>query len=294
VDKKTFAVIGGDKRNIYLFKQLEIEGHNVRKFGFDGYDLENVDESECLYDAMTGADYIIGPIPCSNNNASLNAVYGTSHIFIDDVFRLIKPEQIFFSGLIKANVSAIAKKYDVNCVDILKWEELALLNAIPTAEGALKIAIENTDFTLHGSNVMIVGYGRIGKVLCKMLSGIGANVYPVVKERHEAALARGYGYSPVLFGDMNASLADMNIIFNTVPQIIFDKKNIKFIDSDCLFVDVSSAPHGINNNFAKKAGINVLFAGSLPGAVAPKTAANYILETIYDYINKTEGGGGNV
>lgn len=34
-----------------------------------------------------------------------------------------------------------------------------------------------TNFTLHKSNVLVMGYGNIGKVLSKMLCGIGANVY---------------------------------------------------------------------------------------------------------------------
>jgi len=290
VTKKTFAVLGGDKRNVYLYKQLESDGHTVRKFGFNNYSLERVEESASLYDAVNGADYIVGPVPCSINNTHLNAPYSNTPILIDDVFRLIKPKQTFFSGMIKDDALNLAAKYSVNCVDILKWEELALLNAIPTAEGALKIAIENTDFTLHGSNVMVVGYGRIGKILCKMLNGIGANVFPVVKQRHEAAAAMGYGYSPVLYEYMSPYLPEMNIIFNTVPQNLFDKKNIKFIDKNCLFVDLSSAPHGINSNFAKRAGLNVLFASSLPGAVAPQTAARYIQETIYGYINELKGG----
>jgi dipicolinate synthase subunit A len=285
--KHRFAVIGGDKRNVYLFKLLEEDGHTVNKYGFGGYALEQIDECENLYDALIGVDYIIGPTPCSHNGEVLNAVYSRTPILIDDIFRLIKPAQTFFGGHIKEDVYACAKRFGVNCADMLKWEELALLNAIPTAEGAIKIAMENTDFTLHNSNVMVVGYGRVGKVLCKMLNGMGARVFPVVRMRFEAAEARSYGYSPILHENMDVELNGMDVIFNTVPQILFDKNNIKFINKKCLFIDIASAPHGINSHFAKETGLNVLFAGSLPGTVAPKTAAKYILETVYAYL---EGG----
>jgi dipicolinate synthase subunit A len=289
VKEKRFTVIGGDKRNVYLIKLLERDGHHVRSYGFDGYDLENIADSPNLYDAVYESDYIIGPTPCSNNNTHLNAYYGSAPIAIDDVFRLVKPWQTFFAGHIKEGAHGLAKRYGVVCVDILNWEELALLNAIPTAEGAIKIAIENTDFTLHGSRIMVVGYGRIGKVLCKILSGMGARIFPVVRLRCEAAAARGYGYSPILYDDMNPELKSMDIIINTVPKILFDKSNIKFIGKECLFIDISSAPHGINSNLAKRAGLNALFAGSLPGAVAPRTAAIYIKEAIYGFLEK--GGG---
>jgi len=291
METKQFAVIGGDKRNIYLSGLLKKSGMSVRMFGFDKFGLEKIAESYNLYEAIDGADYIIGPTPLVCNNLSLNAIYSSRDILADDLFRLIKPTQIFFGGHIKEEVFAIAEKYAVNCVDMLKWEELALLNAIPTAEGAIKIAMENTEFTLHGARVMIVGFGRIGKLLCKMLMGIGASVHPVVLERHEAAAAKSFGYSPIMYEKMDARISGMDVIFNTVPEILFDRHNIKHISKDCLFVDVSSVPHGINSRFAKEAGIKVLFAGSLPGAVAPKSAAKYIQESIYHYLDELKGGG---
>lgn len=161
--------------------------------------------------------------------------------------------------------------------------------SIPTAEGAIKLAIEKTEFTLHDSCVMVIGYGRIGKVLCKMLHGIGANVCPVVKEEKDAALARSYGYEPILFRNMNKNLTKMDVIFNTVPQILLDKKNIKHVRKDCLIIDLASVPHGVDYTAAKSAGVNVVYAGSLPGIVAPRTAALYIKETIYHVMDELEG-----
>ena len=291
MDATSFAVIGGDKRNIYLSNMLEKDGNDVRRFGFDRCFFERIPERANIYEAIEGAQYIIGPTPCSGNNLNLNAVYSSFPILIEDLFRLIKPTQTFFAGHVKEDIAELAKKHEVNCVDMLLWEELARLNAIPTAEGAIKIAMENTEFTLHSSNVMVVGYGRIGTILCKMLAGIGARVYPVVLTREEAAVARGFGYSPVLYEAMDECLCGMDVIFNTVPKVLFDKRNIKLISRDGLFVDVSSVPHGINSGAAKKAGVRVLFSGSLPGAVAPMSAAKYMRESICHYIECLKGGG---
>lgn len=289
METKKFTVLGGDNRNIYLSKLLAEEGHIVCNYGFDGYDKEIIPEPNSLYEAIDSAEYIIGPTPCSHNGIDFNAIYSKKPVSISSVFRLIKPDQIFFAGHIKEPVMKTAQKYDVNCIDILKREELALMNAIPTAEGALKIAIENTDFTLHGAHVMVIGYGRVGKILSKMLNGIGAHVYPVVKERQDEALAKSYGYNAIMTENMDGHLSRMNIIFNTVPKLLIDRNNIKFINKSCLIIDLSSPPYGVDHILAKNAGLTVLFTGSLPGIIAPRSSAKYNMETIYNLINEIEG-----
>ncbi|MDR1687482.1 MAG: dipicolinate synthase subunit DpsA [Clostridiales bacterium] len=288
LEHKKFAIIGGDKRSIYLSNLLAKDGHTVSNYAFDSYDIEVIPECENIYQAIDGVDYIIGPTPCSHNGFDMNFIYSHKVLSCDDLFRLIKPNQIFFAGHIKDQVYKTAEKYQVRCEDILKMEELAVLNAIPTAEGAIKIAVENTDFTLHDANVMVIGYGRVGKILCKMLTGFGSHIYPVTKERSDYALAKSLGFSAVMYDDMNEKLSKMNIIINTVPKILLDRKNIKYIDKSCLIIDLASAPNGIDFNFAKSAGLSVIFTGSLPGIIAPKSAAYYNLNTIYARIKQTD------
>lgn len=133
LDSKKFSVLGGDKRNIYLAKELEIDGHRVSRYGFHNYDCEKLDECRNLYEAIDGSDYIVCPIPCSHNGIDLNAVYSGKIIAMDDIFRLIKPKQRFLAGYIKEQVLETARKYEVECTDILKREELAVMNAVPTA-----------------------------------------------------------------------------------------------------------------------------------------------------------------
>lgn len=121
-----------------------------------------------------------------------------------------------------------------------------------------------------------------------MLSGLGARIYPVVKERPDFSQAKSMGYNAVMFESMSEYLSKMNIIVNTVPQILLDRKNIKYIDKASLVIDLSSPPHGIDYNFAKSAGLNVIFTGSLPGIIAPKSSAEYNLTTIYNIIKELE------
>ncbi len=144
--------------------------------------------------------------------------------------------------------------------------------------------MQNTDFTLHSSNVMVIGFGRIGKILAKMLQGIGANVYMAVNGYDKAALASGYGYHAVDVEKLTDYLGNMNIIFNTVPKMLLYNANMKYINKNCLIIDLASTPFGVNFEHSKDFGLNVLYANSLPGKVAPATVGHYIKETIYSIL----------
>ncbi len=282
--QKCFAVIGGDRRNIFLAKALREDGHIVRMFGFSLYDKESVVEEDSLFSAITGAEYIIGGTPVSGNGINFNASYSPSSIFCDDVFRLIRAEQTFMGGYIRPEVLDMAKKYNVKTIDLLQYESLSILNAIPTAEGAVKIAIDETDITLHDSNILVMGFGRIGKMLCKILSSFSAKITVAVRSDEASALVKSYGYDVINSSRMNNRLHEFQIIFNTVPHILLDKTNLKFIKDNTLIIELASPPFGVDYEASKDFNIRVLFANSLPGIVAPKTVANYIKETIYSAI----------
>ncbi len=133
MERKKFAVLGGDERNIYLSELLEKDGHSVTRYGFDRYEKKVIKESENMYEALSEVDYVIGPTPCCHNSDDLNAIYSGKIIKIDEIFRLIRPNQIFMAGHLISSTKEIAERYRVKCIDLLKREELALMNAIPTA-----------------------------------------------------------------------------------------------------------------------------------------------------------------
>jgi len=283
----SFAVVGGDKRNIALAEMLFMLGHKVKMYGFTNYERETPMQCKNIYEAISSAKYVIGPIPCAHGGV-LNAPFSDKPILVEDLFRLIKPEQTFIAGYIKPSTIVLADKYGVNAIDMLSREELLVQNAIPTAEGAIKIAIEETDITLHGNNMLVIGYGRIGTVLSAMLRGMGAEVSTVVNTGRAAALAKSCGHRAIMFEDMESNLKEADVIFNTVPNILLDKRNMKHIRKSTVIVDLASPPYGVDVNDARDFGLKVLFTNSLPGKVAPVTTAGYILETINHIIAEVE------
>ena len=165
-------------------------------------------------------------------------------------------------------------------------EELVVLNTISTAEGAIQIAMEETTRTIHESNVLVLGVGRVGKILANMLKGIGANVFCEARKNVDLAWIKAYGYEPIRLNELENSLGKFNIIINTIPSIILEEKQLEKVNKDCLIIDLASNPGGIDRNSAKKLGIKTIWALSLPGKVAPLTSAEFIKDTIYNILKE--------
>ena len=171
-------------------------------------------------------------------------------------------------------------------IDIMKREELAVLNTIATAEGAIQIAIENTNKILHGSKVLILGFGRVGKVLAHKLRGLSADVTCSARKNEDFAWIRTYGYTAINTNELENNLGNYDIIINTIPTIILNENNLKFVNKETLLIDLASNPGGIDQNCAKKLGLKFIWALSLPGKIAPVTSAEFIKNTVYNILNE--------
>ncbi len=282
-----YTVIGGDLRNVKLAEAIASDGNQVNLYGFKNAGFESkIDEIEDLDAAIDDSQIVIGPLPCTNDNETLNTPFHKDKICINEVFKKMKKNQLFIAGRISEKITQMAKAYNVYTIDILEREEMSVLNSIPTAEGAIQIAMEELPITLNGSKTLILGYGRVGKVLARMLSGIGAEVYVEARKYSDLAWLKANGINSVYINDLNNYLCNMDIIFNTVPSRLLDSDRLEKIGRDCLVIDLASKPGGVDFDRAKALGIKVIWALSLPGKVAPVTAANYMKQTIYNIIEE--------
>ena len=148
--------------------------------------------------------------------------------------------------------------------------------------------MEETIKTLHSSNILILGFGRIGKTLANMLKGIGANVYCEARKNEDLAWIKTYGYEPITLDNLNENLNKFDIIMNTIPSLILKEKEINCLKKDCLLIDLASSPGGIDIKAAKENKIKTIWALALPGKVAPLTSAEFIRDTIYNILEKNE------
>lgn len=279
--KDKISIIGGDLRIKKLAEMMAKDGIEVYTYGLDIQD--NVIQCNSIKELVQSSDTIIGPVPFCSNGRTINATFSNEEILLTDFTKELNGKK-FIAGAIKENVYELLKDKNVEIIDILKREELSVLNSISTAEGAIQIAMENTEITLSGSNILILGFGRIGKVLAKMLDGIGANVYCEARKPQDLAWIQAFGYTPLDLKNLNQNLDKFDVIMNTIPSVVLDQSNLDKVKKDCLIIDLASNPGGVDREEVKKRKIKFVWALSLPGKVAPVTSAKYIKETIYNIL----------
>lgn len=169
---------------------------------------------------------------------------------------------------------------DIKIIDLLQNEKLTILNAIATVEGTIKIAIQEREESIFESNILICGYGRIGKIMCDRFNSLGANVYCTARKEKDLTWMREKGYTPLTYDEVPKIGAKIDIVINTVPSLVLNEKEIDSFKQDILMIDVASAPGGINKEYSKRKGIRLITALGIPGKEMPKTAAKFIKESI--------------
>lgn len=284
-----FAIIGGDLRTIKLAVMLAKEQNQVYVYGLEKAEelknIKNIEQCESIKKAIQEVEIVIGPIPFSSNGKTINMPFSDKEISIREMMHVINAK-VLIAGGITPEVYEMANDEYIEIIDIMKREELAVLNTIATAEGTIQIAMENTQRTIHGSNILIMGFGRVGKVLAKMLDGIGAKVSCEARKDSDIAWIKAYGYNPIHLSDLDGELGNYDIIINTIPFQILDENRLRNVKKECTIIDLSSNPGGVDRNAARRMGLKMIWALSLPGRVAPMTSAEFIKETLYHILKE--------
>ena len=161
-------------------------------------------------------------------------------------------------------------------IDLLKNESYLWHNAAITADCALSLVRQRLNRCWWDCDVLILGFGRIGFHLARMLDGLGAKV--TVAARKEAALAQAESLGLDSMPMDAAEPGRFTIILNTVPHMVLPEKRCENCRPNCLKMDLASLP-GIG-------GSGVIWARGLPGKYAPETSGNLIAATILDMLRR--------
>ena len=286
---KNFAVIGGDLRIIKLSKILASEGNTVYVYGMEKADelkdIDNIVFGETLQKTVKESEVVMGPIPFTSDGKNINTPFGEKTISIRDLMHAINAK-ILIAGSIPPDVYELANDEYIEIIDLMKREELAVLNTIATAEGTIQITIENTNKILHGSEVLVLGFGRIGKVLARKMAGLSAKVTCAARKDEDLAWIRAYGHQCININTIGENLDKYDIIINTVPHLILNEERLKYVKKECLLIDLASNPGGIDKRVVKEKEMKLIWALALPGKVAPITSAEFIKDTVYNILKE--------
>lgn len=286
--QRTFWVLGGDMRQAHLAQLLAADGHRVFTYALEhGAHAAPDAVSVRSLRALSEAGCVILPLPVCAEDGSLSSPLSDDTHPLCDILDHLSPEQVICGGRLDGGTRDLFVRRGLIIHDYFAREELVVANAVPTAEGAVQIAMEELPVTIHGLQVLIIGCGRVGKITAHRFSALGAHVTVAARRYEQLAWASALGFSTLLTQQLKDDPDRYGLIVNTVPATILDRDTLSGIRDDCLIIDLASKPGGVDMDTAAQLGRRVIWALSLPGKVAPVTAGSYIRDTVYNILRES-------
>ncbi|MCL5780432.1 MAG: dipicolinate synthase subunit DpsA [Firmicutes bacterium] len=276
------AVLGGDAREIVLVSTLSRLGAHVRVVGLPvKQDPPHVILYQSLEEALADVQAVILPVPGILEDGNLYSVYKEKPLTLSEALLVkLPPQAPIFVGFARPKLKEIVQRSNVKLITVLDLDEVAILNSIPSAEGAIQMAMENTAITIHNSKSFVLGFGRTGASIARLLHGMGARVTAVTRSPADRARVYEMGMEPLSFEELPDAISRAEIIFNTVPAVVLNNSVLSKAREDAVIIDVASPPGGTDFEAAARFGIKALLAPGLPGKVAPKTAGQILSKVI--------------
>lgn len=274
--KKEIVFIGGDMRMAYAAEYMS-ESFDCSLVGFD--------KTDNVRTAAGGKKYDMAVLPVfSGDTKEIRCPLADRAYDISILPALLKEGGIVFAGRPTPELRTLCDNSSYELYDYLEREELAVSNAVLTAEGALETAIRATPRSIHDANVLILGFGRIGKICAGYFSALGADVSAAARKKRDIAWIAAGGYRPVDLTDENAVLAalsEADIILNTAPAKLITAQRDAAVREDAVLIELASVPCTGEDTH-----IHRVKAGGLPGKTAPVTAGEIIASAVENILSE--------
>lgn len=239
------------------------EGSDALNYAAAELLMRGLEVSEVPSPAVT--DLLLG-VPCRMEKALLEAVLAN----------LPKEVRIFGGFLDREEL----KGY--RCYDLLQDETYLAKNAAITAHCALQMAAQRLPVTLEECPVLVLGWGRIGKCLAKLLKAAGAEVTVAVRRSEQKAMLEALGYEGEVLPLPEYILPRFRAVFNTVPAPVLSAQALEYCRPGCVKLELASS--------AGMGGADIIQARGLPGKMAPESSGKLIARTVLRLGAKKEEG----
>ena len=286
--KRSFYIAGGDLRAVYLANRLAEDGFSVSAFALAVKELSSKVTVSTDLSESGNCDTVILPLPAADKEGFLNAPFLKEKIPFSELLEKLTPKTMLIGGKMTEETKKFCQERKIPWEDYYEREEFTVRNASLTAEAAVALALELLEESIQGTRVLILGHGRIGRLLLAMLKALDANVTVAARRFSDLAWIRSEGGIPLEFRRLREKLGDFRVVFNTVPALVLKKEELELLNGDTILIDLASAPGGVDFEAAKERGIEAKKALGLPGKFAPKTAGTIVYETVLHILKERE------
>ena len=289
------AIVGGDARQKEIAHHCQLCGANVYVVGFDQLALTEpgftkLDSHDLPYEEL---DAIVFPVSGVGEEGVVRSSFSSKPVVLNsERFKELKSSCLLFSGI----QTPWLKNLNRTIHYLMDEDHIAIQNSIPTAEGVLWLLLQHTDHTIHGSTILVTGFGRVGMTVSRVLHALGAKILCGTSSKSEKARMIELGIQPIDLRSVDQYLSLCDAWINTIPSNqVFSQEVINQVPHHCLVIELASPPKAINQSTADSIGLRYIDAPSLPGVIAPKTAglilASSIIERLEAQSKKSTSGG---
>lgn len=254
------VILGGDCRMLFAKAEFKRRGIVVDTLGLTEGD--GADPRAC--------DAVLLPVPATRDSVNINCALSGRTVPLDILSNLPENIKVFGGGKLDIN----------NYTDYLALDEYALKNAVLTAEGAIAYAIEHTGFSLFESRVLVIGYGKVGKLLTDRIRAFCPDLTVSARSKNDLCMLQLLGIKRIVTSEIKNLKENYHIVFNTV-DINFDEHAAALTGAH--FFDLSSRG-GFSPGEAERNSIEYVKLPSVPAKTAPYTAGRIIAETVIELL----------
>ena len=282
------AVVGGDRRSALLAGLLLRDGHRVQSFALEKAELPaEIPRESCLQACVYGADCVLLPVP-AEKGPLLNTPLANQPLPLEELWAALWPGQLVIGGGFSGQSAAEALREKLALADLLRRPDFVTGNAALTAEAAVGLLMAESERSLAGAKILVLGFGRIGKLLAQKLSRLGAQVTVLARKDADRALARALGYDSLTPQALEGAVGGYDCIVNTVPARVLGDAALCCVSQEAVLLELASAPGGFDRTLAQNIGLHVLHAPGLPGRRLPRSAAELLRAAVYEIIREQE------